>query len=170
MCSLPGCRSPRFSGRGALYCTNEHRKVLSSLLTRHCRDSYVWIVGSSEKRPFKCLHCLWRVPTDRRFTVLWGSLLKLRCPEASDCSRAKSHHPKTSVLTQRYLFNGWFISCTLAALGRGGAVRSNAPPNRATIPRPPKVDTKPRSAFMMEFGEYNGQPNYLLRSKKGIDW
>ncbi|KAG8842610.1 hypothetical protein FRB96_005249 [Tulasnella sp. 330] len=43
-------------------------------------------------------------------------------------------------------------------------------PDRSIIPRDPNPNIRPRSAFQFEFGEYGGEPNYLLRSKKGIDW
>ncbi|KAG8944705.1 hypothetical protein FRC04_001604 [Tulasnella sp. 424] len=38
------------------------------------------------------------------------------------------------------------------------------------IPRPPKPYIKPRSAYQISFGEYKGEPNFLLRSKKGLAW
>ncbi|KAG8990892.1 hypothetical protein FRB95_004589 [Tulasnella sp. JGI-2019a] len=42
--------------------------------------------------------------------------------------------------------------------------------DRTIVPRNPNPHTRPRSAFQLEFGGYNGEPNYLLRSKRGIDW
>jgi hypothetical protein len=37
-------------------------------------------------------------------------------------------------------------------------------------PRSPHRYLKPRSGYQISFGEYKGKPNYLLKSKLGMDW
>ncbi|KAG9021503.1 hypothetical protein FRB95_002033 [Tulasnella sp. JGI-2019a] len=57
-----------------------------------------------------------------------------------------------------------------AARGSNQAPVTPARGPRTNIPRPPQPFLKPRTAYQLSFGELNGKPNYLLRSKKGMDW
>ncbi|KAG8902091.1 hypothetical protein FRB99_004845 [Tulasnella sp. 403] len=42
--------------------------------------------------------------------------------------------------------------------------------NDKRIPRPPKLPLKPHSAYQVSFGEFNGKPSFMLRSKRGVEW